>query len=161
MFSQSFSPDRYDPNVINKRIAENNLRSLNQELWSDFTFIVKGTEIKVHKAILAAASRVFDKLFTIEMEESRNNVCKVDHIEPSVFLQLLRFIYGGNLSGIKDVPKQLYEAAHYYGIEELEKISKEEVLAQLSTANALETFKWAQIYNLEVLKLKAWTIVKR
>jgi BTB/POZ domain len=109
------------PNASYKHVVCNNLgKMLNDPQFSDFKFIVKGKEFKVHRNILAAASPVFTKLFTADMEEARTSECIVDDIEPEIFELLLRFIHKGKLIEIIGaVSVKLYEAAHYYQIAQL------------------------------------------
>jgi BTB/POZ domain len=131
-------------------------------LPADFKFIVKGKEFKVHRNILAAASPVFTKLFTADMEEAQNGECIVNDIEPEIFELLLRFIHKGKLlEDIDAVLTELYEAAHYYQIDELKEVCKKELPAMLKTENAEEMFHWAHVYDEHELKTAAWKIVKR
>ena len=68
---------------------------------SDFTFIVKCKEFKVHKSVLSARSPVFRIMFLSSMQETVDNKAEISDIEPCTFEQLLIFIYSG------EVPKDL------------------------------------------------------
>jgi hypothetical protein len=130
--------------------------------FADFTFVVKGNKFKVHKAILAARSEVFRKMFSTDMKEARNNECKIDNIEPEIFETLLRFIYTAETSeNMKDIAIKLFETAHYYCIEELKSICEQEIQANVKQENALDTYKFVCVYGGEKLKLDAWQIIKR
>jgi hypothetical protein len=134
---------------------------LDNSTFSDFKFIVKGKEFKVHRNILSTASPVFDKLFTVDMEEANNNECAVADIEPAIFEQLLRFIYKRELpENLSKVAMKLFEAAHYYEINKLKEICLKDVFELLSKSNAVKIFNWAWIYDCEELKDKAWIIIK-
>jgi BTB/POZ domain len=148
--------------ITYKQVASNHLSLLNDPQFSDFKFIVKGKEFKVHRAILASASLVFTKLFTTDMEEALNSECIVKDIEPEIFEHLLRFIYGGELPDvIGDVSMKLFEAAHYYEIEQLKDICEQEIGLKVSVETAVDFYNWAYIYDVEDLKKSAWEIVKR
>jgi BTB/POZ domain len=152
----------HNPMIMYKKIVLNNLALLDEPQFSDFKFIVKGKEFKVHRAVLAAASPVFTKLFTADMEEARSGECIVENIEPEIFEHLLRFIYGGKLpEDIGAVSMKLFEAAHYYDITQLKEICKEQLPPMLKTENAMELFNWAHVYDEIDLKLAAWEIIKR
>jgi BTB/POZ domain len=143
-------------------VATYHARMLENELFCDFKFIVKGKEFKVHRAILASASPVFAKMFTTEMKEGNEKLCNVEDFEPEIFGHLLRFIYGGELpDDIWEVAMKLYDISHYYDIEKLKEICLRELPTALEEKNALEMFNWACKYELEELKVLAWTIVKR
>jgi BTB/POZ domain len=152
----------HNPIQMNKEVAMNNIEMLKNPKFSDFKFIVKGKEFKVHRAVLANASPVFDKLFTADMKESRSNQCIVKDIEPEIFQHLLQFVYGGKLpEDIAAVALKLFEAAHYYDIGGLKEICKQKLMEKLTTENAMEIYKWAWIYEGEILNTEAWKIIKR
>lgn len=146
-----------------KNIIANCKCILNESKYSDFIFIVKGKSFKVHKNILAAASPVFDKLFSAELKESRSNECDVNNIQPFIFECLLNFIYSGELPENlheENVAQSLFEAAHLYQIDKLVDICKQVEHFKLSADNAVELYKWAWTYDLDDLKLDAWNFIK-
>lgn len=94
------------------------------------------------------------------MKEARNSECIIEGIEPEIFKQLLRFFYSGKLpEDIVEVSVKLFEAAHYYEIEQLKEICRQQ-LPLLKTENALEIFNWASIYDEDEMKIKAWAVIK-
>jgi len=135
---------------------------LKNPTFSDFTFIVKGKEFKVHKNILAEASPYFLTLFTTDVKKSRRNESEINNIEPDIFGYLLDFTYGGDLpENISQLAKALCEAAHIYCLDDLKKICEQEFYEALSVENALEIYNWAWLYDVDDLKMKAWEIIKR
>jgi BTB/POZ domain len=152
----------HNPMIMYKQMAINNSKMLDDPQFSDFKFIVKGKEFKVHRNILAAASPVFAKMFTAGMEEAQNGKCIVKDIEPEIFEHLLRFIYGGKVpEDISAVSMKLFEAAHYYDIKQLKDICEQELPPILKIENAIEIFNWASVYDVKELKNNAWEIIKR
>jgi BTB/POZ domain len=130
--------------------------------FSDFTFVVRGKEFKVHRNILGLASPVMMELFTADMIEKREGICKVDNIEPPVFKAMLDFVYCQNYSVINNTKLPLlYEAAHYFEIDSLLKYCDKRIQKQLTEANAITTYEFAYRYDLEELKSKSWVIIKR
>lgn len=147
---------------INQEIAENYGRMKNDSSLSDFTFVVQGITFKIHKAILAASSSVFFKLFTTEMAESINNTCNVENIEPEAFELLLSFVYAGKVPPDESCSfKKLYEAANFYEIKTLMQICKKKVHSELRLENAVEIFNWAHLFELDDIKKDAWVIINR
>jgi BTB/POZ domain len=147
---------------IYKQMAINSSKMLDNSQFSDFKFIIKDKEFKVHRNILAAASLVFGRMFTADMDEARNSECIVNDFEPKIFEHLLQFIYGGKLpKDIGAVAMKLYEAAHYYEINQLKEICQQEFPSMLKTENAVEMFNWAWTYDEENLKMESWQIIKR
>lgn len=152
-----------DMNPQYKKIISNNKRILTESKYSDFTFVVQGTEFKVHKGILSAASPVFDKLFSTKLIETYTNDCHVPHIEPLIFQYLMSFIYSGELPENlrkENVARKLFEAAHYYQIENLIDVCKQTQHFKLSVENAEEMYNWAVTYELDDVKTDAWNIIR-
>lgn len=144
-----------------KKIRSNNKELLNEPKYSDFTFVVQGKKFKVHRAILAAASPVFDALFTTKFCENVTNECFVKDIEPTIFQYLLDFIYCGELpEALYKVSQSLYEAAHYYQINELADICISVECYHISKDNAVDVYEWAEKYNVENLKKEAWNFIQ-
>lgn len=146
-----------------KTIISNNKCILNESKYSDFVFIVQGKQFKVHKSILAAASPVFDKLFSADLIESRTNECDVKDMEPTIFQYLLSFIYSGELPENLhegNTARILFAAAHRYQIGELVDVCKQVEHFKLSVENAEEMYKWAFTYDLDDIKMDAWNIIK-
>jgi hypothetical protein len=114
--------------------------------FSDFKFIVKGKDFKVHRQILAAVSPVFVKLFTTHMTEAKNNECIINEIDPRIFEDFLSFVYSGKLpDNLTQVAKELYEVEH-----------------SLSVFNAIELYDWAGIYHEhDGLQADSWEIIKK
>lgn len=152
----------YNSSEVYRDMIRSYSKMLHDPEFADYTFVVKGKEFKVHKAVLAAASPFFVRLFRSKMEESLNNICRVDSIDPEIFEMILKFIYEAKLpEDFKSVGVNLYKAAHYYELERLTKICEREIRSHLTAANALESYKLAYIYELDELKAEAWEIVNR
>lgn len=149
--------------VQRKSIISNSKCILNESKYSDFTFFVKGKTFKVHKNILAAASSVFDKLFTAKFREAQTNECHVTDMEPVIFKYLLTFIYTGELPEKlqeETVTRKLFQAAHYYEIGELVDICTFVEHYKLTVDNAIDIYEWAFNYEVEAVKMDAWKIIK-
>lgn len=145
-----------------KKILSNNKCILSSTKYSDFIFHVQGKQFKVHKNILAAASPVFDKLFSTK-ETSKENRCDVKDIESAIFQYLLTFIYCGGLPEKiheGNTARQLFQAARCYEIGELINICKSVEHYKLTVPNAQDIYNWAYTYELEDVKKDAWSIIK-
>lgn len=153
----------HDPVAVKKEILSNVALMLKDPKFSDFTFIVKEKEFKVHKTILASASDVLLNLFTSGLEESKKNVCKINDLDPSKFGEMIDFIYSGKLpeNFNADSAQDLYKVAHIYNIKSLMKICEEEIHDGLTTENARKLYELSRLYDLEDLKKDSWTIIKR
>lgn len=127
---------------------------------SDFVFVVKGDEFKVHKSILAAVSKVWERMFSADYKEKETSSCEIDHIEPEIFKAVLHFIYCAEIpENFNELVVKLFEAAHYFEIESLKEICLKRLRQNLSSTNAVDIYKIAYLYELDLLPL-AWTVIK-
>jgi hypothetical protein len=145
-----------------KQIANNNLSILDESKHSDFTYFVADQQFKVHKNILSVASPVFERTFISEMTEAKTNEARIETYTPEVFEHLLRFIYAGKLpENLTEISEELYKAAHFYQIELLKKICKQNIYDNLSMKNAVKFHEFAHVYEMEDMKQSAWKIIKK
>lgn len=92
------------------QLADQYSSLLNDETYSDFTFIVQGKSFKVHKNILANVSETMRTMFASQLKETMKGECHVEDIEPSVFQNMLQFIYAGIIpANLDDVSFALYK----------------------------------------------------
>jgi hypothetical protein len=146
----------------NKKIADDNLKMLDDPRFSDYSFIVQGEEFKVHRYFLDPVSPVFRKLFESDIEEAQTKQSIVDAISPKVFRLMLRFIYGAEIpTTLTQDALKLYEAANFYELHDLMDICKKHIKNKIKEFDALTLYEWIWSNNLEELKNAAWKIVKR
>ena len=82
-----------------------------------------GTIFPAHKAVVAARSPVFNKIFTTEMLESKTDQVKIDDIQPDIFEIFLKFLYSGMLTKTStEKNQQLLYVAEKYQVETLTNI---------------------------------------
>lgn len=129
---------------------------------ADFRIIVNEKKFNVHKSVMEAASPFFANLFKSNMKESLNNSYTIHQYKPETIENLLKFIYAAKLPvNFENNAQELYEAAHYYGLEKLKVICAQKITPHLSSANAIKLHSWACLYDLEELKRDAWKVIKR
>ncbi|VDL74431.1 unnamed protein product [Nippostrongylus brasiliensis] len=85
------------------RLSEDLSALFESKQFSDCTLVAtcksNGPQIfHVHKAILAARSRVFHAMFEHNMTESERNEVAIDDVEPDVLREMLCFMYTGTLT---------------------------------------------------------------
>jgi hypothetical protein len=138
-------------------IISNVASMLDNKEFSDFKFVINNREFNVHKAILAGASDSFIPMFRVN-----GHSYKINEISEEVFGHLLRFIYTGKTPDDLDgIARELLEAASFFKIQQLRETCLEKIEAELTVANAMETYKWAFNHDVEELKMKAWKLVKQ
>ncbi|CAB0041363.1 unnamed protein product [Trichogramma brassicae] len=116
-----------------------------------------GKTIPAHKALLAAASPIFNKMFSNDMLESRVNFVCINDIGYEALVQMLRYVYA---TGIRDrietsVMCELLEAADKYDIEGLRLECERILCANLTVENAIDLLSTALKHNADSLKSRA------
>lgn len=81
------------------------------------------------KAFLAGASKVFEAMFSSGMREAKENVVKIEDLQPDQVDLLLRYIYSGHLDDFDQHADRLIEAAEKYQMTDLKVSAGFETLA--------------------------------
>ncbi|KAL7286608.1 hypothetical protein TKK_0019107 [Trichogramma kaykai] len=104
-----------------------------------FTNILVEAPVPAHKAILIAASPIFHKMFTQELEQEESGLVTLPNITRATLLQMLQFIYEGRVC-IQDRAEayRLLIAANTYDIVELKKQCQLYLVAHLTVENVLD-----------------------
>ena len=87
--------------------------------FTDVEFVVAGQSFHAHQAIVAARCPPFQRM--VREKHTRHSKYEIVDCDPSVFEQLLFFVYTGSLQGPAD-SEQLLLLAKKYGIRTLQKI---------------------------------------
>ena len=132
---------------------------------ADTVLACRGLEFPCHRAVLAARSAVFRAMFEHNMEEKRSSRVEVEDVEADVMREMLRFIYTGGISGLKDIPtvSHLLAAADKYSLPRLKvspaalspglQVACEEVLSTgLTVENVCEVLVLAHLHSADQLK---------
>ena len=160
------------PPKLNMRISS----LLTTGTMSDITFVVRGTEIHAHKAIVATARSVLEDMF--QPDKSKKSLCnKVeidDNVDPDVFYQLLQFIYTGKASLLEKetVTEPLFVIADKYLVEDLKNACETKLISKITVENVIHflvlghlhsapklleaSFKVATEHQNEVRKCPEW-----
>lgn len=128
--------------------------------FSDFTIKIRGKDFKVHKAVLAAQSPVFNKTFTSNDDATEQTFTKVKNFSGEAFESLMDFFYSGNLGDDVDAMK-IFELATVFEVSVLKTICIDRILDTLCQANALEAYNFARQHNLDQLKQEAFKVIHR
>ena len=64
-----------DSTLINHQLGSSIQAMYRQRLFTDATIVVEGQALPVHRAVLAAASPVFERMFSSHMQEGESTLC--------------------------------------------------------------------------------------
>ena len=129
--------------------------------FTDVTFSITTSEsispstFYAHKAVLAARSPVFAKMFEHDLQESTTNSVTLSDITPEVFKELLTYIYTGQAPNIQVLAGDLLNAAEKYQLDHLKVMCERQMSYGLQVDNAAETLVLAHTYRANQLKKNA------
>lgn len=122
---------------------------------SDFTFIVEGVELPIHKNILAARSPVFLKMFTGDFQEKHGKQREILDVSKETFTELLRFIYTGEVLDLETNVDELLGVADRYEVLDLQKVCELKLMSNLKDENAESIFQLAHLHQCDAELKKA------
>ena len=108
-----------------------------------------------HKAVLAARSPVFAKMFEHDLQESATDIVTVTDIDPEVFKELLTYIYTGQAPNIQTLAGALLNPAEKYQLGRLKALCERQMSYGLQVENAAETLMLAHTFRADQLKKNA------
>jgi len=123
-----------------------------QDHFCDVTLVTKDDkEFKAHRNVLSAASPFFFKLLQSDMKENREGIVRFEEISGAVMEDVLEFIYTGSVEVTQENSEDLVAAANYFLIPGLKTVSGRFLERQMSKANCISTFYFAEIYQCDEL----------
>ena len=123
-----------------------------QNYLCDITVVAKeGKEFRAHRNVLSAASPFFAKLLQSDMKERDEGIIRLEEISESIVEDLLEFIYTGRVVINEENANDLVIAADYLLIVCLKTISARFLEQQMTIANCISTFYFAEKYQCEEL----------
>ncbi|KAL6953830.1 hypothetical protein U1Q18_046960 [Sarracenia purpurea var. burkii] len=142
----------FEPSV---RLSKDFGSLLKNRKFADFTIMANGTEYPVHKNVLAARSTVFSAMFEPNgMQESEKNRIDITDIREDVMVEMLRYIYTGNVENLDALVDGLFEAADKYDLGELKTLCENVLINNMSVASAVDTLTMADMHHANELKSK-------
>ena len=123
---------------------------------SDVHFTVKGQIFHAHKNILATRSPVFAAMIKRgDIIENIKDSIIIDDTEPTVFKEVLRFTYTGNVERLKDMVFELAAAASKYRLDGLKVMCEIHLCKTMTKNNVIDILEFAVKYGATELKIIA------
>ena len=108
-----------------------------------------------HRAVLAARSPVFAKMFSHNMKESVTNSIDMSDIEPDVLEEFLTYLYTYDSPNIKNHADSLLDIAEKYQLPHLKSLCEQRLSYDLQIDNAAKILLLAHKYGAKQLKQNA------
>ncbi|OXU23864.1 hypothetical protein TSAR_003682 [Trichomalopsis sarcophagae] len=128
--------------------------------YTDVVLKIEDEEFKAHKNILAARSAVFDAMFKSKMMEEQTGVIKVEYFKPQVIKEMLYYIYTNNVEDLPKISHDLFEAAHFYNLMDLETLCINHMMSNVNVDNVTTLLELAEKYNLQDVQFHVTKFIK-
>ena len=124
---------------------------LNNKKFSDLVLICSdGNKIDVNKYVISAQCPVFAATVAAVMDE--NNSAKFDDIDSKTMLELMRFIYSGQITNIEKVDLELLVAANRFGVDDLKDMCVSSLMETFPEKGFTKVLKIADELKIQDLK---------
>lgn len=137
---------------------------LNSEKFSDICFLVGKKKQKVfsNKSILSTQSSIFETmLYNSQMMESTSKEVVIEDIEPEIFLPLLQFLYGQEITINGGNVLHFLYVSKKYEVNDLVKHCVDYLISFLCMDNVLGIFMGAFAYNESTLIKKCMKMIEK
>lgn len=127
---------------------------VNNDTFSDVTFMVEGRPVYAHKLLLMRCS-YFEALFLGQMREAQMSTIQIDEVRYETFLSILEYLYTDELVFTFHNAMELFEAADRFCIHRLKSMCEKRMLECITVENAAGIFYAADVHSAEMLRQKA------
>ena len=136
---------------------------VNNEFQSDVTFVVgeQKTKIHAHKLLLMLHSEYFYAMFNGNFKETNEKEVDAMDIEPEIFLEILKFIYCGEVDLAPDNILDIYIHSEKFMIPELHSLTTEYLHEKLNYENVLRVFSTNRSYELDFINEHCLEIISK
>jgi speckle-type POZ protein len=124
----------------------------NTKFQSDVKFVVQGTKLKAHCAIVATASPVIADIIKAKSPKGGQIKVHIEDTEPEVFKQMITYLYTGVGPKADGNVLPLLVAAFNYQINPLKEECEHFLTTSLSTYNVISRLILAQKYSASKLR---------
>jgi len=109
---------------------------VDEDEYSDITFLVEGQKVNAHRAILAGRCEHFAAMFRSGMRESVEREIAIPNISKTVFLLLMEYLYADSVKVDLEYAVELFMIADLYQLDRLRDICCSVVKRNLTVENA-------------------------
>jgi len=131
---------------------------LNNQTYSDVTFIVESKPIYAHRCILSSRCELMEKMLDGPMLEAESSEIKIPEISYPVFLSMLEFLYTENAKILKENPidkkiiLELMCVADQYLLNDLKLQCELCLTNSINVENVCEMLELADIHRTSILR---------
>ncbi|CAN8009876.1 unnamed protein product [Ixodes pacificus] len=129
--------------------------------FCDVELLLEGKTFGGHRAVLAASSPYFEALFSSGLEDSQQKSVEIHGIAPSIFEQLIVFIYKGEIQINQENCQDVLSASNMLGLSDVVQACCDFLQKELHPSNCVGIFRFAEMHSCTNLKLEAKRFIER
>lgn len=131
------------------------------ERFKDVTFEIGNDNVKAHKCVVAARSKVLRAMLEQNLQDKKNKgTVVIKGADVKTFKAFLKYLYTGKIDNIEDVASDLMCLADKYAVKSLKEECERYICSTLDEHNAIQTLIVAHFHNFEYLEKIALMNVK-
>jgi len=111
---------------------------------SDFTIVCGDVELPVHSFILSTRSPVLDRSVNGDFRESREKKLRIEGFKSSSVTEMVRFLYGFEVSEELEDPEELLALADMYLVEGLKEAALTRIMDNINTENVFKIVRMVE-----------------
>lgn len=123
--------------------------------------VLDGKTFSSHKVVLAASCPYFEAMFGTGLSEGNQKAVEIRGVSPSIFEQLLSFMYKGELHITQENCQDLLSAANMLGLSDVVQGCCDFLQRELHPSNCVGIFRFAELHSCTNLKLEAKRFFER
>uniref|UniRef100_A0A0N5CA68 BTB domain-containing protein n=1 Tax=Strongyloides papillosus TaxID=174720 RepID=A0A0N5CA68_STREA len=127
-------------------------RMLDSSEYYDCIIKVEGSEINVHKCIIATGSEVLRSTLKNKSSEHESNVIEINDFSLEVVKEMVNYLYTGRSPRVDEMAAEMLEIAEKYKLEGLKFITTESLFKSLNVKNACYYLEKSELCSAEILK---------
>mmetsp|Transcript_19645 Transcript_19645/g.55240 ORF Transcript_19645/g.55240 Transcript_19645/m.55240 type:complete len:511 (+) Transcript_19645:290-1822(+) len=133
---------------------------LNEQKFSDVTFIVEGKPVYAHKLLCMRCS-YFRAMFEGQMREAQQKTITINSVSHRVFLALLEYLYTDEVEISLDIAMDLFVAADQFGVERLKRLCEKKILISINIDSAATILQAANMHIAHGLRQSCMDFILR
>eukprot|EP01117_Protostelium_nocturnum_P010555 TRINITY_DN3796_c0_g1_i7.p2 TRINITY_DN3796_c0_g1~~TRINITY_DN3796_c0_g1_i7.p2 ORF type:complete len:141 (+),score=33.29 TRINITY_DN3796_c0_g1_i7:586-1008(+) len=134
---------------------------VNNQQFSDITFVVGGQRVFAHKNILSCRSEHFCALISNSMKESFMEAIEMVDVDFQVFLLVMEFIYTDTVVIEPEFAVETLIIGDRYLLHGLKDQAEKVILKEVNIENAASLLDIGKLYGSPLLALKCEQIIER
>lgn len=135
------------------KLSDDLKKLLNNSEYFDVIISTGTKKLPVHKAILCARSKVFERMFQTDMLESKNQIIELDDLDFEIIEDFITFLYTGEVRMVSlHRTMNLYYVADKYEVEDLRENCSSYLEFNLCVDEACTILKFSELHGDQKLK---------